>query len=89
MIARAHYRGQVKRRMQRFRTGSPRTLDPGERVQLPDGRIAQVVMASPDDTGQQFLAVTPLVPASGSAEPGDTDALPDCEALALPYTLPQ
>ncbi len=41
VIARAHYRGQVKRRMQRFFTESTRELGPGERVQLGDGRSAQ------------------------------------------------
>jgi folate-binding protein YgfZ len=58
IIARAHYRGQVKRRMQRFFTESDLSLPAGGRVRLVDGRMAQVVMAATADGGQEFLAVT-------------------------------
>jgi folate-binding protein YgfZ len=70
VIARAHYRGQVKRRMQRFQTGSTTRLAPGERISLSDGRRAQVVIAAAleeEGRGQEFLAVTTM--------PGST--LPD------------
>ncbi|HUG72210.1 MAG TPA: hypothetical protein VMK82_02190 [Steroidobacteraceae bacterium] len=95
IIARAHYRGQVKRRMQRFFTESDLPLPPGERVRLTDGRTAQVVMSAPaGGDGQEFLGVTTL-PGSGghAAEPsGGSDAVPDvafpCVALPLPYLLP-
>jgi folate-binding protein YgfZ len=94
VIARAHYRGQVKRRMQRFHTESEELLAPGARVHLPDGRAAQIVMAAPaDDGGQEFLAVTTL-PGTAGAESEAPDAgrqaaaLPDCTPLPLPYALP-
>ncbi len=61
IIARAHYRGQVKRRMQLFHTDSPVMLLPGERIALGDGRRAQVVLSEAiDEGGQEFLAVTTL-----------------------------
>lgn len=93
VIARAHYRGQVKRRMQRFLTESDAVLAPGARVRLADGRAAQIVMAAPSDGGgQEFLAVTTLAPASGS-DPRDEHRDPDdnalptlpCSQLPLPY----
>lgn len=59
VIARAHYRGHVKRRMQRFITPDDAQLHAGTRVRLDDGRTAQVVMSAPaEEQGQQFLAVT-------------------------------
>src|SRR5207237_6396427 len=36
IIARAHYRGRVKRRMQRFLTDAPTALEPGGSSVLPD-----------------------------------------------------
>lgn len=95
IIARAHYRGQVKRRMQRFATSTQARLAPGARVTLADGRSAQLVMAAaagPD--GQEFLAVTSLPAAAGV---GDTQSAGDgaelqpalaCTQLPLPYALP-
>jgi folate-binding protein YgfZ len=90
VVARAHYRGQVKRRMQRFATESTVELPPGQRVQLADGRSAQIVMAAPaEGGGQQFLAVT----TSGTSQvepetatPGDTP--PSARLAALPLPLP-
>jgi folate-binding protein YgfZ len=91
IIARAHYRGQVKRRMQRFFTGSDAVLAPGLRLDLADGRSAQIVMAAPAEAGgQQFLAVTTLPAAApdGTEEErggdGPRPALP-CTQLPLPY----
>jgi tRNA-modifying protein YgfZ len=91
VIARSHYRGQVKRRMQRFHTASARTLHPGERVQLRDGRIAQIVMSAGDESGQQFLAVTQLAASSTSEDVPQEASTPvlDAQALPLPYLLPQ
>jgi thiopurine S-methyltransferase len=45
IIARAHYRGRVKRRMQRFRSRAPCALKPGDSYRLLDGRSAQIVDA--------------------------------------------
>jgi folate-binding protein YgfZ len=91
VIARAHYRGQVKRRLQRFYTDSSDNLQPGDRVQLSDGRAAQIVMAAPSDRGgQQFLAVAPMTQTSDGADPGPAESMPrlECRQLPLPYQLP-
>lgn len=59
VIARAHYRGQVKRRLQPFAIRSDTALLPGARVALEDGRSALVVSAALADDGlQHLLAVT-------------------------------
>lgn len=95
VIARAHYRGQVKRRAQRFFTESPVPLGPGERVRLGDGRSAQVLMAAPaEGGGQQFLAVAPVHALHGTDAPerdGQAAAPAEQQVLAtqlpLPYAL--
>jgi folate-binding protein YgfZ len=93
VIARAHYRGQVKRRAQRFATESEQVLLPGVRLRLGDGRSAQVVMAAQaEGGGQQFLAVT-TAPGSGAALTDESGESPstvmlECEQLPLPYALP-
>lgn len=59
VIARAHYRGKVKRRMQRFRTREPSKLNAGDAGTLADGRNFKVVDAVPLSDGRcEFLAVT-------------------------------
>lgn len=66
VIARAHYRGRVKRRLQRFRSRVPLDLRPGDSGELTDGRAFTVVEAVRLDDGRcEFLAVAPLP----SAEP--------------------
>jgi tRNA-modifying protein YgfZ len=93
VIARAHYRGRVKRRMQRFRTSGGAQLAIGESGKLRDGRSFRVVEAMTLDDGRcEFLAVAPL--AHGTDEPGEdaagstSTALLDAEQLTLPYELP-
>ncbi|MEN9704440.1 MAG: hypothetical protein RLZZ393_319 [Pseudomonadota bacterium] len=89
IIARAHYRGRVKRRAQRFRTGAAVPLSPGDRVVFVDGRTAEVVdVAAPVATMREFLAVTALPGSTEEPSPADP-ALPriDAEALPLPYAL--
>jgi folate-binding protein YgfZ len=63
VIARAHYRGRVKRRMQRFLSREPVTgLAPGVSGQLADGRTFKVVEAAELANGRcEFLAVAPMV----------------------------
>jgi folate-binding Fe-S cluster repair protein YgfZ len=99
VIARAHYRGRVKRRMQRFVSRDARQLTPGESGQLADGRTFKVVLATQLADGRcEFLAVAPMVgaereetPAAGS---GGAGAVPTSVAtlaadqLPLPYSLP-
>lgn len=92
IIARAHYRGKVKRRMQRFVTREAAQLAAGDAGMLPDGRSFKVVDAVQREDGRvEFLAVAPL-----SADGWATDAEAPlaamqsiaCEVLPLPYALP-
>jgi len=103
VIARAHYRGRVKRRLQRFRSLRPppaAALTPGSKGRLADGRAFTVIAAAPADDGRvEFLAVSALPTAADSApdsapdeeEPRDAGAAAptlDAESLPLPYALP-
>jgi folate-binding protein YgfZ len=86
VIARAHYRGRVKRRMQRFRTLTPHALAAGDSGTLADGRPFKVVQAVRLADGCcEFLAVTALAP-DGTLTAQDMLA---AESLALPYALPE
>ena len=92
VIARAHYRGRVKRRMQRFVTRTPHALRAGEAGTLVDGRAFKVVDAVPLVDGRcEFLAVAPLIgaepQAAAPASAGPGERL-EAEALTLPYPLP-
>jgi folate-binding protein YgfZ len=87
IIARAHYRGRMKRRMRRFLSAGPTALSPGELVTLEDGRSAQIVDAAARADGRtEFLAVTSL-----EAPAGTVSAAPRLAAsqLPLPYELPE
>jgi folate-binding protein YgfZ len=90
VIARAHYRGRVKRRMQRFLCGSPCALKPGDAVTISDGRLLRVVdVVSRPDGRCEFLAVTTLSgesAADGTRSPAGATAV-DAQQLALPYAL--
>jgi folate-binding protein YgfZ len=94
IIARAHYRGRVKRRMQRFVTAARQALAPGDAGTLSDGRAFRVVDVAPLADGRcEFLAVTQLragevAEESGAAAQAGSAALA-AEQLALPYALPE
>jgi len=96
VIARAHYRGRVKRRLQRFRTSAPATLQPGDTGELADGRAFRVVDAVPlSDGGSEFLAVAPIAagPFAEAAPPGAPAPTAGASGLSavqlpLPYALP-
>lgn len=94
VIARAHYRGKVKRRMQRFRTLEPTKLDAGDARTLSDGRNVKVVDAVQLSDGRsEFLAVTTFGPGSDDAIEAPATASPEnptvnAEQLPLPYSLP-
>jgi len=93
VIARAHYRGRVKRRLQRFVTHSPLRLEPGDAGELSDGRAFKVVNAVALADGRcEFLAVAPLAgtdSAAGRPQPGAERAtVISAQQLALPYPLP-
>lgn len=76
IIARAHYRGRVKRRMQRF-AHSGAAPSPGTTHVTSDGIDVQVVnSAALPEGGSELLAVAPF-------EARSRDALP------LPYPLPE
>jgi tRNA-modifying protein YgfZ len=89
VIARAHYRGRVKRRMQRFVSREACRLSPGDSGQLADGRTFKVVQAAQLPDGRcDFLAVAPLVGAL--AEPGDATSklASDARPIMDPTTAP-
>jgi folate-binding protein YgfZ len=91
VIARAHYRGRVKRRMQRFESLDPCELTPGDAGQLADGRAYRVVEALQRPDGScEFLAVAPFLTeaAESGAESAKTGDLLRVRALPLPYDLP-
>ena len=72
VIARAHYRGRVKRRMQRFVTAAAAAapLRPGDAGTLADGRHFKVVDAATLPDGRvAFLAVAPLSAGAADDEP--------------------
>jgi folate-binding protein YgfZ len=77
VIARAHYRGRVKRRMQRFISRDSCALEPGDGGQLPDGRTLKIVRAAKLDDGRcDFLAVTTIAGSEDSlaGSPRPTEA---------------
>jgi len=91
VIARAHYRGRVKRRMQRFVAAAPQALKPGDAGTLADGRAFKVVDAVQRADGRcEFLAVAPLI--EGDSAPPVPEAISGerlaVETLPLPYPLP-
>jgi folate-binding protein YgfZ len=92
IIARAHYRGKVKRRLQRFRAQVPAPLKPADEGEFPDGRSFKVVDAAQRLDGLcEFLAVTTLgqVDAEPAAARAPAERAPlSAERLALPYALP-
>ncbi|MBS0422159.1 MAG: folate-binding protein YgfZ [Proteobacteria bacterium] len=105
VIARAHYRGRVKRRMQRFVSRQPLQLAPGDAGELSDGRSFKVVLSAPLADGRcDFLAVTSVgggaegaagtaAAAGGGGAAGAAAAVAaaivDAEQVALPYPLPE
>jgi len=88
VIARAHYRGRVKRRMQRFVTQAPQDLVPGTAGRFSDGRTFKVVDAVRHGDGRcEFLAVTARNAREEAA--ADSAAAPiEATSLPLPYALP-
>lgn len=83
VIARAHYRGRVKRRVQRFRIVGPAissepTLEPGQKIRLIEGattRTAQIVNVAHGPAGTECLAVTTFgATAQETVAPDATDA---------------
>ncbi len=96
VIARAHYRGRVKRRMQRYLSRGPLQLSPGDQGELGAGGSFRVVDSVQRADGRcEFLAVTALPGTAGEAAADGAlhadarvDARVDAEVLPLPYPLP-
>jgi tRNA-modifying protein YgfZ len=94
VIARAHYRGRVKRRLQRWLNASGIELTPGDSARAADGRALSVVRVARDEQGrQELLAVGNFAPQTEVAgvEDGDAPAVTAVEVsgpLPLPYALP-
>jgi folate-binding protein YgfZ len=92
VIARAHYRGRVKRRLQRWHNFSATRLAPGQATRSGDGRALVVVRVASDGPGaQEVLAVGAFGATPAEAEPTgeDANAIPRVNGpLALPYALP-
>jgi folate-binding protein YgfZ len=90
IIARAHFRGRVKRRMQLFETDAARLLQPGEQLLLEDGRSATVVSCGDPVAGRRrFLAVAAL-PAAAGEDLASTPIAARLRSrqLPTPYRLP-
>jgi folate-binding protein YgfZ len=89
VIARAHYRGRVKRRMQRFVSRDACHLSPGDSGELADGRTFRVVLATQLAGGRcEFLAVAPLVGAAHDEAATTPPAATVADQVSLPYSLP-
>jgi len=94
VIARSHYRGRVKRRLQRWFTDAPVSLRAGDSARSADGRTLSIVRVAPVATGQELLAVGPYAVsaepeggAAGRVTSADVSALVE-GPLPLPYSLP-
>jgi tRNA-modifying protein YgfZ len=68
VVARAHYRGAVKREPVVAVFEQDMLLQPGQDIELSDGRIAEVVNATRNGAKSVVLAVASIQPASGVAE---------------------
>jgi len=91
VIARAHYRGRVKRRMQRWLNAGDTPLKPGDAARARDGRALAVVRVAQDGQGrQELLAIGNFgPPAESIAETEPVGGVIVDGPLALPYALPE
>jgi folate-binding protein YgfZ len=91
VIARAHYRGRVKRRMQRWHHASQAPLAPGDAARTRDGRTLTVVRVAPGGAeGYELLAVGTFGPAAeANPEPPADRGIVVEGPLPLPYSLPE
>jgi folate-binding protein YgfZ len=94
VIARAHYRGRVKRRLQRWINSSGVSLKPADTARGPDGRALSVVrVAARPDGQEEILAVgnyaAVLEPVAETAPATETANTEVSGPLPLPYSLPE
>jgi folate-binding protein YgfZ len=90
VIARAHYRGRVKRRLQRWSHAGPQPLAPGTAARSPDGRALVVVRTAPAGIGgAEVLAIGNFGPVADDAAATADGGVPVLQGpLPLPYALP-
>ena len=94
VIARAHYRGRVKRRLQRWRNDGGTALKPGDAACGPDGRSLSVVRVAGIPGGQEVLAVGNFAASAHVGEGGEASPVDSAGGVALqgplplPYELP-
>jgi folate-binding protein YgfZ len=95
VIARAHYRGRVKRRLQRWHGTADAVPRAGDAVRSRDGRALTIVSSvATGSRGWEALAVGPFAPDAGDVvaapAPGsDATVIQVDGPLPLPYSLPQ
>jgi folate-binding protein YgfZ len=91
VVARAHYRGRVKRRMQRWLNAGGTELKPGDTARSQDGRPLAVVRVARDEQGrQELLAIGNFAPGAAGAMEAEAAAGIVVEGpLPLPYSLPE
>jgi len=92
VIARAHYRGRVKRRLQRWHAPAGIAPRAGDSARTSDGRALTVVRAAQGlDGGWDLLAVGTFAAgvAPESTAPTQPDAIVVSGPLPLPYSLPE
>ena len=88
VIARAHYRGRVKRRLQRWHAPPGAAPRAGDSARTGDGRALTVVRAAQSlDGGWDLLADGTFAP--GEAAPTQPEAIVVNGPLPLPYSLPE
>jgi tRNA-modifying protein YgfZ len=86
IIARAHYRGAIKRRMLRFAANCPPPA-PGARVVSDDQHAGDVVDAAATSDGCELLAVVNLAQTDKALQLDEPRAT--LSPLALPYEIPR
>ncbi|MGA8051118.1 MAG: folate-binding protein [Burkholderiales bacterium] len=89
IVARAQYRGQVKRRMVRARAGSGVTLAPAQDLysdDLPGQASGTVVSVAPTDGTTEILAVVPVTATTERTPIRVAPGGPTLEILELPYS---
>jgi hypothetical protein len=90
VIARAHYRGRVKRRLQRWHHAGAGSLAPGDTARARDGRALGVVRVAATVNGGQELLAVGTFGAAANAEGGEAaQAVVVDGPLPLPYSLPE
>jgi folate-binding protein YgfZ len=91
VIARAHYRGRVKRRLQRWHSLDNKEPAPGDSVRSADGRSLTVVRAANSaQGGWDLLAVGPFAAGAGTDDTAAAQTgTPVSGPLPLPYSLPE